>query len=109
MVQVRQMRVRVGQPRMLVPVSVRFRTLVAAVHVLVMLVVGVAMTVSHVLVPVLVCVPLRQYQPGRGQHQYQCGDERGGQWLPEDKDRDHGADERRSAEMGGGARGSEMP
>ncbi len=69
MVQVRQMRVRVSQRRMLVPVRVRLGALVAAVRVLVMLVVGVAVTVGHVLVPVLVCVPLRQYQPRRGDHQ----------------------------------------
>jgi hypothetical protein len=69
MVQVGQMRVRVGQRWMLVPVRMRLGALVAAVRVLVMFVVGVAVTVGHVLVSVHVCVPLRQYQPGRGQHQ----------------------------------------
>ena len=63
---------------MLVPVRVRLGAFVAKVRVLVMLVVGVAVAVGHMLVPVLVRMPLRQYQPGRRQHQYQCGDERGG-------------------------------
>ena len=75
MVQVGQMRVRVGQRWMLVPVRMRLGALAAAVRVLVMLVVGVAVTVRHMLVPMLMCMPLRQYQPGRGEHQYQGGDE----------------------------------
>ena len=109
MVQVRQMRVRMGQRRMLVPVRVRLCALVAAVRVLVMLVVGVAVTVCHVLVAVLMCMPLREYQPRRGQHQYQGGGKRGCKRLSHGENRDRGADERRGAEMRGGACRSQMP
>ena len=69
MVQVRQMRMRVGQRRMLVPVRVGLGALVAAMLVLVMLVVGVAMSVGHVLMTVLVRMLFHEYQPRRRDHQ----------------------------------------
>ena len=69
-VQVRQMGVGVHHRRMLVPVRVGLRALVAVVRVLVMLVVRVTMTVSQVLMCVLVPMLLRKHEPRRGDHQY---------------------------------------
>jgi len=78
MVQVRHVGVSVPHGLVHVLVGVGLGTFVAAVRVLVVLVVDVAVTVGHVLVSVLMRMPLRQYQPGCGEHQYQGGDERGG-------------------------------
>ena len=106
--QVRQMGVRVRHRRMLVPVRVGLGALVAAVCVLVMLIVDVTMTVAHILVRMLVRVHLRKYEPRRGDHQRKSDAERCGKRLSEHKDRNGGANERRGAEMRGGARGAEM-
>ena len=68
-VQVRQMGVDVCHGRMLVPVRVGLRALIATVCVLVMLIVNVTMTVGHILVLMLVRVPFGEYEPRRGDHQ----------------------------------------
>ena len=108
-VQVRQVGMSMRHRRMLVPVCVRLRAFLATVRVLVMLVVDVTMTVSHVFVCMLVPMLLRQYEPCRDNHQRKSDAERNGEWLSEGEDRDRGADEWRGAEMRGGARAAEMP
>ena len=107
--QVRQMRMGMGQRWMFMPVRVRLGPLVAAVRVLVVLVVDVTMIVSHIFVLVLVGMLLGQYEPRGGNHQCKRDAERNGEWFPERENCNRGADERRGTEMRGGARAAEMP
>ena len=108
-VQVRVMRVPVHQPRVPVPVRMRFaRRRIFAMLVLVVFVVAVTVLVLQLLMHMLVLMPLRQVQPEAKAHERARDQQPGGQRLAEERHPDRGTHEGGEGEIRAGSGGAEM-
>ena len=110
MVDVRVVRMAVQQRLVMMLVGMRlFAVPARLVRVAMVRVVDVRVIVSERFVQMLVFVPLGQVQPDAERHQGRGRQENGRDGLSEERDRNHGADERCGREVGAGARAAEMP
>jgi uncharacterized membrane protein YgcG len=98
-----------AQWRMPMRMRMWLRAFLTEVRILVVFIVDVSMLVLHGLVLVLMQVALAQRKPGAGGGQREGRRKRSGHGFAETSHGQGGAEERRCAEVRGGASGSEMP